>query len=163
MIKIGMMFQDLEILNLDFIIYIWSPWSPVIHDTDHLQTPPNKVLKYTREHSVNEHNPIKSRALAYQYLYLKHLNKHISIEEILKHYDIEFGLIDTGKSKCTSILEYLIGKLRSCHTHSILHDAYGTFYHSYGFFRGYFYLYSYATNWMTKSPLIGYLSGVLLA
>ena len=64
----------------------------------------------------------------------------IKINDILELYDGEIGLIGPGSGCFTHILEKLFGKIKCCHLHSAMHDAYGRFLIKYQRGRGYCYV-----------------------
>ena len=57
----------------------------------------------------------------------------------------------------------MFGKSLFCHTHSILHDAYGRFYKKYGLDRGYCYALKRSKKFMKRIPLFGHISGFIFA
>ena len=128
-----------------------------------LNTNPRDVIYYIHQNDIDNTTPITASALAYQYLYKTHFNKIISVSTILDEYEGEIGLIGPGNGNCTAALECLFGEFSFCHTHSILHDAYGRFYAKYGLDRGYCYAIKNSTRFMKKSPLFGHISGFFFA
>ena len=126
-------------------------------------TNPEEVIEYIHNYNLDGTLPILSSAVAYQYLYLKHFNKVKSINDILEENKYDIGLIGPGHTKCTGILECMFEKSLLCHTHSILHDAYGRFYKKYGLDRGYCYALKRSKKFMKRNPLFGHISGFLFA
>ena len=134
-------------------------------------TNPNEIIHYVDyfiDKAVDwfdqEYNVvILKSALAYQYLYQKNFNQLISVETVLEENNGEIGLIGPGNSSCTCILEKLFGRISCCHTHSILHDAYGRFYLKYKQDKGYCYAMKNAPEWMKRSPLFGHVTGFLFS
>ena len=116
----------------------------------------------TKQQFIQVDDAILKSALVYQYLYHKHFNVKISMNNILNtHKDI--GLIGPGNGCLTYFLEYTLGWIETLQTHGILHDAYGRFYNSYSLDRGYSYaIPKYLTPKRRKrSPLCGQISGIL--
>ena len=122
-------------------------------------TDPKEVIKYIKFYSNENTSVIIRSALAYKYLYLKNVDADLDLEDIIKANDYSMGLIGPNNGRLTCLLEWVFGSIKCCHTHSILHDAYGRFYLCYKKDRGYCYYCPRSTNYMKKSPLFGHITG----
>ena len=123
-------------------------------------TDPKEVIKYIKFYSNENTSVIEKSALAYKYLYLKNFGADLDLEDIIKANDYSMGLIGSNNGCLTCLLEWALGSIKCCHTHSVLHDAYGRFYLCHKKDRGYCYYWSRSTNYMKKSPLLGHLTGL---
>ena len=128
-----------------------------------ISTNPEEVIKYIHNYNLDSSSPILSSAVAYQYLYLKHFIKVKPIKDILEENKYDIELIGPGHTKCTGILECMFGKSLFCHTHSILHDAYGRIYKKYGLGRGYCYALKRSKKFMNMISLLGHITGFIFA
>ena len=106
---------------------------------------------------------ILKSALVYQYLYQKHFNENISIDNVLEINHNEIGLLGPGNSYLTWFLERLLGWSDVLHVHSILHDDFGRFYCKYRLDRGYTYVLSedITPNFIKKNPICGQITGII--
>ena len=91
-------------------------------------TDPKEVIKYIKFYSNKDSSVIEKSALAYKYLYLKNFGADLDLEDIIKANDYSMGLIGPNNDRLTCILEWALGSIKCCHTHSVLRDAYGRFY-----------------------------------
>ena len=123
-------------------------------------TDPKEIIKYIKFYSNKNSSVIEKSALAYTYLYLKNFGVNLDLEDIIKANDYSMGLIGPNNGRLTCILGWALSSIKCCHTHSILHDAYGRFYLYYKKDRGYCYYWPRSTNYMKKSPLFGHLTGL---
>ena len=123
----------------------------------------NRFFEETKQQHNNVNDVILKLALVYQYLYLKHLNKHISVDDVLELNNNEIGLIGPGNGCSTHILEIIFNGSNILHSHSILHDAYGRFYDHYSSDRGYTHVIpeNCTPKWVKRSPLCGQISGLI--
>ena len=119
-------------------------------------------IKQTKSNNPEINEKILKSCLAYQYLYHKHFNTYLSVEEILVLNNGEIGLIGPSNGCLTGFLEKTLGLIDTLHSHSILHDAFGRFYTKYKLDRGYMYVIpeNLSTKRMKVSPLSCQLLGI---
>ena len=130
----------------------------------------NLLLEYvtynfekTKEKHPNIDDKILKSALVYRYLHFYHLERDISMNEILELNDGEIGLLGPGSGCLTWLLEKIFGWINILNSHSVLHDASGRFYDHHKLGRGYTYAISekYTTKLIKRSPFCGQVSGIL--
>lgn len=121
-----------------------------------------KYVKYYFNETKQEHSQINDvilkSVLVYQYLYLKHFKKYISVSDIIELNDDGLGLIGPGNGCITWLLERTLGWSDIIHSHSILHDAFD---HSLD--RGYTYIIpeNITPDHIKRNPLCGQIIGLL--
>ena len=118
-------------------------------------------FEQTKEVYFETEDVILKSCLVYQYLYIHHFKRYLSIKEILDLSDGDIGLIGPGNGYLTWFFERTIGNIQIIHSHSILHDAFGRFYNRYQLNRGYTYVFNRSFKWMKVSPLCGQISGLI--
>lgn len=123
----------------------------------------NFFFNETKEQHPNINVVILKSALVYQYLYHKHFQTYISIDDILELNNNEIGLIGPGNGCITCVLERTLGWINIIHTHSILHDGFGRFYNNHYKDRGYTYFISenITPDYMKMNPLCGQVTGLI--
>ncbi len=123
----------------------------------------NHFFKMTKEQHTQTDDVIIKSVLICQYLYHKHFNIYISVDDILELNNNDIGLIGPGNGCITYVLERNLGWIDVFHSHSILHDVFGRFYDNYSLDRGYTYAIpkNLTSKQMKKSPLCGQISGLI--
>lgn len=133
----------------------------------------SEVVKYInskKEEVLNEYIDnsqipivIRQSILIYQYLYMKHFNKVITREDVIREVGDDMGLIGYGKGCSTALLDGLFRNSNVMRSHAILHDAFGRFYNNYGKGRGYTYCIdeNKTPTFIKKSPFCGQISGLI--
>ena len=117
----------------------------------------------TKQQHKSVNDGLLKSALVYQYLYLNHYDIMLSIDDVLELNNNEIGLIGPGNGCLTHILERILNRSDILHSHSILHDAFGTFYAHNSLDRGYTYVIpeNKTPRWVKTSPLCGQISGLI--
>ena len=119
-------------------------------------------FKSTKEQFPGINDKTLKSALVYRYVHFHHLERDMSIYEILKTEGSDLGLIGPGSGKLTRLLEFIFGWSNTFSNHAILHDAFGRFYTRFHDGNGYTYCINrYVPDFMKKSPLFGHLTGLI--
>lgn len=123
----------------------------------------NYFLNETKLRHPHINVVVLKSALVYQYLYQKHYNENLLIDDVLEINNGEIGLLGPGNGCITWILEKLLGWNDVLHSHSILHDAFGRFYCKYRLDRGYTYVIpeSVTPDWVKRTPMCGQIIGII--
>ena len=137
----------------EIIDYVHNNLPDIIQKIDEIGPP----FKITARHIT-----IIKGGLVFQYLYQKHYNDEIPIEEIVKLHEDGIGLLGPGDVKLTAVFHRLFGWQPYIRYHGILHDAFGQFYDTYWKDNDYFYSIDASKTCYVfgKCPLLGKITGL---
>lgn len=120
-------------------------------------------IKETKEKHEDVNEIILKSAVVYQFLYIKHFKKAISVKDILELNNYDIGLLGPWNGCLTQLLAKHFGWSEILHSNSILHDAFSRFHDHYSLDRGYSYVLceTRTAKFMKISPLCGQVIGIM--
>ena len=124
----------------------------------YIMTNPREIIEEFK--NMPDRPRIEKSALVYQYLYKKHFDIELPLDNIIKNHHNDMGLIGPGHGCITKICERFCNN-NVCRNHSVMHDAFGRFYSDTKKDRGYCYALKKAPRFIRRSPLCGQISGLI--